>query len=181
VALENITEQIGLMRWFPVIIFGGAVFGPVLLYACKAALRAVTGSDPNTMNEQQRYVYERARAARWLYEHRFQASYINWPVLTKHNTAANSLQLPETLAQHIFTDLAYRGLLVQVVLEGGQHALTWNLGNQAAWDEVCSVPSGWKRIMLWLGENVVRLAMWLVGLIIAGIVGAYIERHVTNK
>ncbi len=142
-----------LMHWFPVIIFGGSVFAPVLFFACWSALKHLTDANLHGRNEQQQYVYQRARAARWLYDHRFHASWIAWPVLTSANAAPNSLKLPEILSQHIFTDLIHRQLLKPVQLEGNLTAYTWNLADEKAWQDVCKIPSWYTRGVSWAREN----------------------------
>ena len=93
----------------------------------------------------QSYVEARTAAAKWIFAEQRNAQWWSWLVLTKHNTAPNSLNIDDTLAFHIFIDLEHRGLLVPATFKG-QPGYHLNLGNKAAWDEVMSPPS---RFALW--------------------------------
>lgn len=157
------------------------MFVSVLIFACSAIHKRLSHAsialNLNELTGQQRYVYQRALASRWLFEERFNAPWVTWPVLTKHNTAANSLHLPEIVAQHIFTDLQARHLLVPAVAEGNHVVYTWNLSDEAAWREVSEIPSRYKRLVSWLRKNLGAFVKWIVTLIAGGLIGAYIDRY----
>ncbi len=165
-------------QWFPVIVFGGAGLLPVLIFAGSAIhkrlLDASHGVNLTTLPEHQRYIHQKALAARWLFGERSNAYWITWAVLTKYNQAPNSLQLPELTAQRIFDELAYKQLISPKVIDGFHVVYTWNLSDETAWREAGKVPTVYRRLLSWARANIGNFVFWLFGLAI----GIYIDHFV---
>ena len=135
------------------------------------------------------YPKELARAATWIYENRDVAMWWRWRVLTSHNPDFKTLGLPDTIAWNIFTDLAYRNLMIPCIAPDEGEAFKINLANDEDWQRVMKPPGFFKRYVLyplaWLCKTWSRLIFWLVSMgltayITAAITKAIEENKVTN-
>jgi hypothetical protein len=131
--------------------------------------------DPD-MRDINYYSYELAIAARWILDHKDAAKWWNWSVLTAHNQAEDSLNLPDTIAWNVFTILESRGLIVPTIAhENGKNfsAFKLNLSDVNGWEKAKRLPSSWDT-HLWgplsrLGINIWVFIIWTLSLVIASL------------
>ena len=131
------------------------------------------------------YDKARAKAARWIFDNQKVPQWWTWAVLTKHNTAANSLNLDDTLAFNIFSDLAKRGLLIPgtIPMPGtnqSQPVAYLDLGNRQAWEEVMSPPGWLSRAVRSIMTNAGFFVFWVASTAITAAVTAVVTAWATK-
>ncbi len=84
-------------------------------------------------------------SSKWLYNHRNDAQWFRYFVLTQRNKASDSLKIEERLASNYFTILEQRNLLIPVILKDGNDkeytAYKLNLNNMKEWGKVMRPPT----------------------------------------
>ncbi len=166
-------------QWFPIIAFGGPVFVGVFIFSGSAfhnaMLQGLTERTVHSMNTHSQYEYYRAIAAKWIYANRFGASWMTWPVITKANLDPTNPQVPEIMAQNIFTELEYRQLMVPNYEHGVQVGYKLNLSKEAEWRDLSVIPSRYKRMMSWIGKHLGQFLFWIITVIITTTLSSYIN------
>lgn len=84
-------------------------------------------------------------SAKWLYNHRNDAQWFRYFVLTQRNKASDSLNIEERLASNFFTILEQRNLLIPIILKDGNNkeytAYKLNLNNMKEWEKAMRPPT----------------------------------------
>lgn len=84
-------------------------------------------------------------SAKWLYDHRNDAQWFSYFVLTQRNKASDSLRIEERLASSFFTIFEQRNLLVPIILKDGNNkeytTYKLNLSNMKEWRKTMRPPT----------------------------------------
>ncbi|MFA5234053.1 MAG: hypothetical protein WC390_06590 [Sulfurimonas sp.] len=129
------------------------------------------------------YTQELATAANWIWEHKDEPQFWNWPVLTRHNDAEDSLNFPDTVAWNVFTILEKRGLIDPFMAEKDGKtfpAFKLNLNNEIEWEKTKKPPTKWDT-EFWeplarTGVNIWTFIVWILSLVIASGMTYGVER-----
>jgi hypothetical protein len=114
------------------------------------------------------YGKKRAEAAKWIQEHKQPDMWWTWPVLTKSNTAKDTLSFTNNDASLIFKDFEQAGLLLPDTLktsEGLVGIYRINESKTAEW-KAAAHPIQW-----WVRQHLLAIFWFLVASITSTVIG----------
>ena len=131
------------------------------------------------------YPQQLSEAANWIWSHRDEPEFWTYLVLTDKNPAPDSLKYPQTIAFNIFTILEQRKLILPDLFTIEQNGKLYrisahklNLDKHDEWRQLMYRPSTCRKIWSWFIRSTSTFTGWMLGLIIAGIIGAVIHKYV---
>jgi len=119
------------------------------------------------------FAQQRAKAAKWIYDRRDRVKWWRSSVLTERNNDPETLKLPPETAYLIFADMVQAGLLLPVIGEDGQDALTINPGREDDWRKVMNprwhaVTRGGWRVGEWILSGIIGAILGVLATKLAG-------------